>query len=1545
MKITFAEREIKDYLSSNKPSLYERDLGFPYDRLYPFDFEDLTYFTIKQYIENNKDWNGFDKIESLGGVKDKGRDCILKKKEIVSGIIQCKHSEKQYKLEKPYFVKELLKFLLYSIKEPSLIGNYNDFTYYIFSSSGFSSDTQELIESFNKLILKETKLESWVNSVISKHSSIKELLNYNNCRDKLEVLLSSVRVKKISINEFDLILSNTYNQNIVDAFFSIKKVIDIEKAEEIIEKHINPKISYKEAVKSLESASFDFRILTNYFGLNKETHIERKETNDLYNWLLSDLIDDKKNVAVLEGDAGLGKTIIIKDLYDKLVLNEFPVLAIKADKYYAENRIDLEKNIFQKENLSIMEVIDCLSNNHQKIVVLVDQLDALSQTLSSKREYIHTYNRLIDDLTKVPNVRVIISVRSFDLKFDSDLSIYNNSQCQKFLSKELTADEIKTVLGKFGIQNRSSKFINLLKIPSNLNLFCKLEDKSSLDYDSLKTVYDLQNAFWDELILQAHKLELKVKNLLYTISEKMYNAQQITIINSFKDSFQNELNFLKSKSVITENKKNIQFFHQTFYDFVFSKQFVETGKSIVSYIKREKQSINVRQPLKMVLEYLRDYNHKIYINSIRRIIKGRHFRFHIKSLTIISLSNIIEPSEKEKRVFENLIKVNTSYFETFFSSCNSVGWTLYLINNEVIYSELDKKENAYLKVLRYLKGKNINPKFLKIEDSLNANLVRKNAVFLFLRHNLNQSSDAISKFLLELPVNFLEKENLIPRLLISVENWNDNYLKLFEEYCPYVDTEKRRDNFWYFQHLKKISNLKPSFTLEKLKPALEEAFNPKTDDFDDLNYNLKEIIDNLFKQSPKLSFSFFYDFMKKTALKNKTIDFRDYYGDFIQSTFFRGNGSTYNLPNADDEIYNKLKNYLEVLAKKEKNEAIIFIKENINSNIISVLQLCAFTLKVRPSFFSDSTFDFLNIIDSKKGFIGFDDRLQFIIRCLIGETFSFFTLSQKERVVDIIFNIRRGKEYSVSKWDKEVFHRLEIQGKKQCLFIQQIPIYEINRIPRLKKKSQEFNRKFGVIKDVSPMDESSGGGITFGVARPVKESAYKFMSLENWEKSMVKYDDNYKAERHSRKGDKYQHSSAFSEEVKNNPDRFYSLLEKLINEERVSQDYMFKGFRGLVEAKYDSLLILKMYKKLIILRNVETSNLLNLIWSTEHLIFEKLIDNAILDFLCNLSLTHPSSDRVYNEGKPEYDVNQTVRSSSIKMVMWSSYNKSFSNQIFETVEKVIYDKYVAVKTSILINVHYIKILDKNRAFKIFKTLTDTNQIELLKNSFKAADYYKYEFFNEMLPYFNRIIENQELHKSGAIILSKAIIQNSNFEMSNELLIRLTRNSEVAICSVLNVAETNLFYENKFNEHCFDLIMRYLKIDGDDISSRYSGFILRAVNADNFKLLYPFLQEYVESSHIIKEPRYFYLLLISCAKLYPDMCLSLFEKTLHIDNDDIQKKGYTNEEPVKLTLAIYNSFNKRIEKDDNALKKCLDIFDSLLRNPRLREYANNAINSI
>ena len=1166
--------------------------------------------------------------------------------------------------------------------------------------------------SISKYLLR-IHFEKWVNDVIKQHASLVDFIDYSNVKEIIHPILKEIKVEQITIKDFNLQLNKDFNTNIIAKFFSVKPIIDKKAFKKILDEKLDNSISYTDAVNLIKSASKDLNEVDIFFGGNDSTHIERSETAQIYNWILSDLPPKKKNLAVLEANAGLGKTVVFRDLSEKLSKNNIPVLAIKADRYYADNRVSLEAKLFQKANVEIEEIVDKLKQEHQKIVVLIDQLDALSQTLSTHRDFLNTYNRLIDDLLKYREIRVVVSVRTFDLNYDSDLGVYKSNEYNQFKLDKLRKEDVIKTLNSYAVKNQSDKFIELLRTPSHLNIFCKLSEKKYYNTDGLKTLNDLYNALWDELVTESNKRHLSVKKLLHRIAERMYADQQITIANNFNDEFSNELEFLGSKNIIAEDNKGIYFFHQSYYDYVFSRQFVERGESLINYLRQNGQSLYVRQVVKMVAEYLREFDSQNYLQTIKKIILEKKHRFHIKMLLITTLAYVKTPIYPEKRFVKKIIIPNLSYNEVFMGSVVSRGWIKFLIEENILYQNLYPQKKIRHSITSTLRKSNVgnliaNQFGYRTYDEERE--IQLNLVFRVLLNNINDSLDLIIDFLKGIAKSELGK-NLIQKTLTHVDNWdNIGLVDLFDNYFPYIESsDKQHDNFWFYQILKRMSKYHPAFVFEKLQSILMKVF--ETHDLSaDLSYEQKSALEEIQKENPRLTFEFLFQLMNKIVERYKIANWLDdidtslYKSKYFCEMGIRGNVND----DADDIIFTILEKFISQESKVDKKYVMNFYESNKDSDSIPILMLCVIGLTENPKYFNNQAFEITHKIYSKNGFKDYDNKLQLLIRVMLGKTFCHFNPSQVESISEMLFAVGHPREYAIFQDEDKKSHILNFQGKKQYLYLKAIPLIEIKKYDRLNRRFQELKRKFPNVKE-KRLDESKM--ISYAVGPPLKQSAYENMNHKHWKNSMLKYGDDYVSDRHSHpsKGGKHQHAQAFKSQVAKKPKKLYSLVEEIITNQNISVDYLVYGIWGLVEGKYDAKKVVFLYKKLIKLE-LDEGNTLHSIWFVNYLLENELIDKQIFAYLSNLVLNYPNSPRKISHANLESESLNTVRSAAITKVMLCSYDSQFGDLIFDVVEKAVQDNNAVLNVGILGKIAYLNQLDIERAFAIFERLTVTDNI-------------------------------------------------------------------------------------------------------------------------------------------------------------------------------------------------------------------------------------------
>ena len=1321
-----------------------------------------------------------------------------------------------------------------------------------------------------------------------------------------------------------------------DQVFKIKDSLAIARIESKIEDLKKEKeIDFKIANKEINQANFYLENIVDTFGENEYTHLERIETNQIFDWVIKDIAKERKNIFILQGEKGYGKSVVMKNLLNKLKKEKITTLGIKADKYYGNNRLDLENNIFQKENISLLNIARLYDEKGLKLVILIDQLDALSQTLSSNRVYIHTYNRLIADLSAYKNIRIVISTRSYDLNYDADLSIYKSEKYSKVIIKTISKEQVKEVLAKYNIYNYSENLLDLLIIPNHLNIFCRLPNKTN--FDNLRTLKDLYDSLWLQLITSTNNN--KLSSVLYCISDTMYRNQQITIANIYNNEFAKELNYLKSNHLLIDNNNELQFFHQTFYEYTFSKQFVENNLSLTEYILENNQSLYIRSVTKMVLDYYRDYNNDVFRGLVEELIKSPKYRFHIKTLVITSFGSLTSPTESEKSIALNLLFKHFDYTKIFLTSVFSKGWIQFLFKEDLPFKYLNFNKNWMFNLYENLVAKKIiNPELYTRYNFKKQRDLRINLIYRLFINNKENCLIEILEYFDRIPESQV-KRNFINDFLIRTDKWeNDKLLVLFDNYFEFNLEGGKRDNFWYYQILEKIFHNYPNYVLDKLKPIVVKIFEEKSTS-KILEHDHESLFDKIYEDNPDLVFHFFYSIFTEIIESSKT----DFISNEINTSLYESykftklidsEGNRY----ADDYVENLLSKHIRFKAV-DRLYFKKYYEETKNHDSIHHLKILTLGLTEKPTIYKDEIFEFIQIICSKNGFNGYDDKFQYYLRNLISKSFALFSNAEKAVISDILLSIKHPEDIHYYKENGKRKVALNFYGKKKYLFIDSLPKNEIYSISKLKKVYQELERKFDILKE-KQLDQRKLS--MRGVTTPLSSNAYNKMDNSDWKKSILKFGDEYKEDWRSSRGGKLEHSQAFEDEVSKYPERFYPLITDLFETDGISKDYLITAIEGLIKANFDADKIKNLYSKLIKIK-FDIGNTIRLVWQAKYLIQSKNISEEILNYLCDLALNHenPDGNNIIND--PLTTSLNTVRGAAFHKLIHCYYDTKFSDKIFKTAQAGINDRSLAVRVAILTNLAYLNYLDINKAFDFFLKLTDTNDLDLLKNAFRTASYFNSKFHSRMIPLIEKVIENEDLHDNGTYLIVHSWLLG--YDKNKKYYNRLINTSKKAKLKAIEVAEGNLFKDSNINNKCLSILFSFLNEKDDDLAYSYSGLILRKFKTENFNILFPFMKKYSRSDLFKKDPRYFLQYLLKCVKNFPKECLELVNNMDFDKEIGIQNRGHYDSEPIQLILAIYSSLNNNFHKDKKFIEKSLTIFDNMLKKDHLRNTSNKVIESI
>lgn len=232
------DNQIEKELSGHyKPLTIESGITtFPFSELSDREFELMSYLLAKEKIENNSFGKHTD-IALMQGVAERGRDCVLYKEGKVSGLIQCK--KYQGRLTKPQFLKELIKFSLFAVKDSQILPDRQSFEYYLFVSYDVTEPTLTLIKSFKEEIAKEISsniINKYIREVVNEYESFSSYLSTPPIFE-ITNILCSIDVKYQ--NSTDLSRELNANLTLAKTFFSIMSVIDIEGVDKVMRKTLD----------------------------------------------------------------------------------------------------------------------------------------------------------------------------------------------------------------------------------------------------------------------------------------------------------------------------------------------------------------------------------------------------------------------------------------------------------------------------------------------------------------------------------------------------------------------------------------------------------------------------------------------------------------------------------------------------------------------------------------------------------------------------------------------------------------------------------------------------------------------------------------------------------------------------------------------------------------------------------------------------------------------------------------------------------------------------------------------------------------------------------------------------------------------------------------------------------------------------------------------------------------------------------------------------------------------------------------------------------
>lgn len=388
---------------------------------------------------------------------------------------------------------------------------------------------------------------------------------------------------------------------------------------------------------------------------NTDEHLPREIVEEIVAWI-QDPPEDQQ-VAMLVDQAGMGKTVVMRDVLYALESLGIVVLAIKADLQFSAV-IEYED---LQTHLQLPESIEKIAERFTAttpFVVLLDQIDALSLSLSRDQRALDIATELLARLRLIPGVRILFSCRTFDYHNDPKL---NSIEVKKrFSIPGFSSAEVIAILQEINVQYGalSPNTRRLLSTPLHLDLFVRvLESQPGLrenlyDLNSLQALY---HHLWLNVITQYGPdipPESKREEVLWVLTNYMYHNRITTVPHSVftqptRRYLQPAVHWLASAGILIRGLTQWSFLHQTFFDYCYARHFVQGEQCLSKTILESDQGLFARSQFHQVIAYLREVQPATYLYELNALLTAQDLRFHLHDLLLRWFGTIPNPSDGE----------------------------------------------------------------------------------------------------------------------------------------------------------------------------------------------------------------------------------------------------------------------------------------------------------------------------------------------------------------------------------------------------------------------------------------------------------------------------------------------------------------------------------------------------------------------------------------------------------------------------------------------------------------------------------------------------------------------------------------------------------------------------------------------------------------------------------------------------------------------------------------------------------------------------------
>ncbi len=1084
---------------------------------------------------------------------------------------------------------------------------------------------------------------------------------------------------------------------------------------------------------------------------------------------------------LITGTAGSGKSGCLLEIVEGLVARGIPVLAFRLDRMRP-----VPSTLALGAELSLPEspaLVLARAFPRQKVVLVVDQLDAVSTTSGRHSEFFDTVAALIGEVRGLradAEIHLILACRQFDFEHDARLRALLPKDESPCMLAELSEAEVRAVLAAEGgdVARLTPPQMTLLRLPQNLALFVEsgLVRNDRASFVSQKELFD---AYWRAkrtTLATAWPAEAgEWMPIIETLVREMNEAQEISVPAARLDDFSPHfLAVMVSEGVLTFDGRSYGFGHESFFDYCFARNFANRKQELADFLEADTQHLFRRAQTRQVLVYLRDDKRDRYVRNASALLASERIRPHLKLLIIELIAAFPDPGDDEwaillprieseldcvRRGEVNADKIATRTFETFRASR-----TLFRVADRLGY------------IARWL---NSGEPWLE------------NVVVTYLRWQTDEHCDRVA----ELIEPFAGRGGeWTPRLRYMMEvhdlGKSRRYFELFLRLLDDGTLDDARDRFasngTFWSMLGGLSEKRPDWCAEVAARWLDRQVaralaNRVDDQSPSVSMDDDFGVDDLFESARKAPHGFLTHVLPSVVRAVEATLFpqeKDFPRDSIWS--FRITGGYISL---DAAYLGACEAAFEILGQQNPDSLRPFIALLHASRTHTANSLLLRTYADGGEQFAEEAMA-LFCAEPARLHCGYHDSSHWISRCLI-EKLSPHCSAETFKTLEVVLS-----EYSTDYERSEDGAR--IRGRSNFTLLSALP--PVRRSARTSECLAELETKFG------KPDSAPQGIRSYTVVSPVPEEAAKDMSDDDWLATIAKYRGvgHHRDWEHPELGGEQEFAGMMQNFVKREPERFARLALRFPPD--IASCYWMNVLYGLKDTTIASALKIEVTRRVF---DSDDEACLKPAADLLSRITDEFLPPDAIEFLVRLATEHPDPDRelwrAEKEGETAYfggdiltcGIN-TVRgrvAEELRNLLIT--DRRYLDTFLPTIERLVRDPSISVRACAVSTLFGVALYDEDLGVSLFHTLSETDDALL-------GTHYAEEFIRRglsahmaaMRPHIERMLRSGQAKVCQAGARLAALARLTHAEEAD--LVTTALNGDAATrLGVAEIAKSNL----------------------------------------------------------------------------------------------------------------------------------------------------------